>query len=189
MCLKHEEFAAKQYYHMYSDAVEGHKLFWDRVDYENAIKLMSKYYSHSDIALIAYCLMPSHYHILVYQKADIPAYSFNYKWSAAYSRYYNSRHNTIGTIFSNNLQSLQIKDENALLRLCANIHLNPVDANLTTDIAGWEWSNYPEWIQQRNSYLYDSCFKDSHIRESQKYIDFVSKLKPNSNDRKLLLDV
>jgi putative transposase len=188
MRLKREEFAPDQYYHLYNHAISGQMLFRDRIDYENAMGLMLKYSCKSDFSMVAYCLMPNHYHVLLYQKTDVPAYTFIYKWSYAYSRYYNARHGTTGTIFSNKLQSIGITEERYLLRLCAYIHLNPIKAELVTELSDWEWSSYPEWIEQRENGLYDSYIRNSYFTDAENYRDFILALKPDPDDKKLMID-
>jgi putative transposase len=189
MRLKHDEFAPRQYYHVYNHAVPGQALFRDNLDYENGVNLMAKYYLPADFAMVAYCLMPNHYHVLLYQKTDVPAYAFINKWSYAYARYFNTRHRSMGTIFSDKLQSISLKDEKNLLRLCANIHLNPVRAELVNELSDWEWSNYPEWIKLRSGRLFDSRIRENSFPDSDAYQDYAKELKPEPEDNKFLLDV
>ncbi len=188
MCLKHDEFYPGQYYHMYNHAVSGQMLFRDRTDFENAEKLMTRYYSSNDFELVAYCLMPNHFHMLISQKTDLPAYTFIYKWSRAYSRYFNTRHRTIGTIFSDKLQSVSVKDESKLLRLCAFIHSNPVKAQMISNITDWEWSNYSEWTKQNQETLSENYHNRYNLNTKQKYQDFVKDFTTDFMDKEYLID-
>ena len=75
-----KEFAAEQYYHLYNRGVEKRQIFLDEQDYTVFIGLMKKYLTgitdrklhwhkfdnlSEHVDLLAYCLMPNHFHLLL----------------------------------------------------------------------------------------------------------------------------
>ncbi len=187
MRLKSEEFVKGQYYHIYNHAVANDLLFYDEDDYLMCLRRLRRYYEKDAYSILAYCLMPNHYHFLLYQNTDIPFHnSLNKVWFS-YSCYLNKKYDRKGTIFSGKQQHIGIKNEAYLRYLCAYIHLNPVKAKLVDTPEAWNWSNYREWIGLRDGILIDrehiSCF----FQNPSEYKECINSL-INVPDKRLLID-
>ncbi len=188
MRLKAEEFAPGQYYHIYNHSVAEQVLFRDENDYLRCLKIIKRYYNATDYSILAYCLMPNHYHFLIYQKTGVPVYeSFRNIWYC-YTCYYNKKYGRKGTLFANKLQHIGIKDANYILHLCAYIHHNPVKARLVDTPELWKWSNYPDWIGIRNGKLIDKEQTKDFFKTSDEYKECVSSIMPDDMDKKSLFD-
>jgi hypothetical protein len=59
------------------------------------------------------------------------------------------------------------------LHVCPYIHANPVKGGLTTDPPGWLYSNYLEWIGERDGILLDHIFIQTQFPDPNDYKDFV----------------
>ncbi len=188
MRLKAEEFSQGQYYHLYNHSVSEQLLFQDSEDYLKCLSLFKRYYNTKDYSILAYCLMPNHYHILIYQKTDYPIYTYFENIWSKYSRYYNNRYKRKGTLFAGKLQHIGIRKLQHLLHLCAYIHLNPVKANLVESPEQWQWSNYPEWIRIRNGSMIDREQIKSFFKTKQEYKECLKSLVPEKLDKIVLFD-
>ena len=188
MRIKANEFAAKQYYHLYNRCVSQRNLFHDDVDFVKFLALMKQYLNPQEVHIVAYCLMPNHYHFLLYQISDTPIYVFVNKIAQSYARYYNKKYDMKGALWSNKLQHICIQNETYMLRLCAYIHLNPIKARLVPDLIDWHWSNYPEWIGIRNGKLFDAYIRDSYFTKPDSYSEFIRDLVLDEKDEVNLLD-
>lgn len=60
-----------------------------------------------------------------------------------------------------------------LLHLCRYIHGNPVKDGLVSDPADWPYSNYLEWIGERDGTLWDMDFVRENFPTPGLYRDFV----------------
>ena len=123
--------------------------------------------------MIAYCLMPNHYHFLVRQNSEtraglLPQRAFN-----SYTKAYNVRYEHSGTLFERRYQAKAVQSYSHLLHLCRYIHANPVKDGLVTAPEDWPYSNYMEWIGKRESSLFEREFVLKHFPTSQTYIAFV----------------
>lgn len=188
MRLKSEEFVPGQYYHLYNHAVAGQLLYRDEADYLQCLNLIKRYYNSLDYSILAYCLMPNHYHFLVYQKADYPVYRYFEQIWNKYSRYYNHKYARKGTLFAGKLQHVGVTQAEHLLHLCAYIHLNPVKANLVSQPEDWQWSNYLDWIGKRNGTLIDKEQVSVFFQTADEYAECVNSLMPDKLDKTMLLD-
>lgn len=60
-----------------------------------------------------------------------------------------------------------------LLHLCRYIHGNPVKDDLVSNPADWSYSNYLEWIGERDGTLWDMDFVCENFPTPGLYRDFV----------------
>ena len=188
MRIKAEEFTAGQYYHIYNHACGKELLFQDEEDYLKCLALIERYYFAADYRIICYCLMPNHYHFLIHQISDIPAYMYFNKIWFSYSKYFNQKYSRKGSIFGGRLQHIGIRSNEYLMRLCAYIHRNPLEAKLVRDVKNWQWSDYAEWMGLRKRVWVDTELIDSRFPQPGDYVEFVRNFEINEVDYKSCLD-
>ena len=78
------------------------------------------------VNVIAYCLMPNHFHLLLREKNDGGITKFMGKLSTAYAMYFNSKNERTGTLFEGKFKAKHAGTDEYLKYLLAYIHLNPV---------------------------------------------------------------
>lgn len=161
------------YYHIYNRGVSKSTLFWEPTNYQFVIEKLKKYSDVNHITVIAYCLMPNHYHFMFRQDGDkaagkVPQFVFN-----SYSKAYNLKYSHSGTLFEGRLRAKPIQSRSHLLHLCRYIHGNPVKDGLTTDPADWPYSNYSNWLGQGDNSLVDHDFIREQFGSADHYKDFL----------------
>jgi hypothetical protein len=67
-----------------------------------------------------------------------------------------------------------VEQEGYLLHLCRYIHANPVIHGLVGDVADWPYSNYLEWIGEREVTLVDRDFVRAHFPTPNAYRESVA---------------
>lgn len=77
------------------------------------------------IDLLAYCLMPNHFHLLIKQKTKRGIESFMKSLGTRYVIYFNKRHSRIGGLFQDAYKAVLVKTDEQLLHLSRYIHQNP----------------------------------------------------------------
>lgn len=142
-----KEYAAEQYYHVYSRGVAKQVIFHDPQDYEVFLSLFKRYlslqaatnprhgvYPHygKRLKLLAYCLMPNHIHMLVYQHDDKALIEFMRSVMTSYSMYYNRKYKRVGPVFQSRYRASRITRDDYLEHISRYLHLNPTD-----------WKYYP----------------------------------------------
>lgn len=136
-----------EFYHVYSRGVDRRVTFSDNRDYEHFLKLlylcnsterieirnlpkfMSVYYKKRPGTLVdigAYCLMPNHFHLLLYEKEDGGITKFMAKLLTAYVKYFNKKEKRIGALFDGRFRARYVDDDSYMHYLYAYIHLNPL---------------------------------------------------------------
>ena len=161
------------YYHIYNRGVNKSTLFQEEDNYLFVLHKAGYYCQEFNLTLIAYCLMPNHYHFLVRQDGDQPAGLLPQRIFNSYTKAYNRKYEHSGTLFERRYQVKQVESEVQLRHLCRYIHANPVKDGFVADVEDWPFSNYLEWIGKRGGKLVDHAFIREHFQSTKDYADFV----------------
>ena len=101
------------------------------------------------VEIIAYCIMPTHLHLVLHQTKDDGVGRFMRKLLDSYTRYFNIRHNRKGPLWEARFKNVLVKTDEQLLHLTRYVHLNPVTAYLVDDPTKWFPSSYNEYLGER----------------------------------------
>lgn len=139
------------YYHVTLRGAGKMILFEDRDDYLACLGLVRKYAQKSGIAVLAYCLMSNHIHLVV--RDDSSALSdFVRRFATSFALRYNERTSHVGHVFQNRFFSVPLESDESLLGAVCYVHQNPAKAEIAS-VDDYEWSSY-------HAYLSDPGFLD-----------------------------
>ena len=161
------------YYHIYNRGAHKASIFHEADNYLFVLRKMKQYLRELALSIIAYCLMPNHYHYLVRQDGEQPAGLLPQRVFNSYSKAYNKRYAHSGTLFQGPYEVILVDKTDYLLHLCRYIHANPVKDGLVTNLEAWPYTNYAEWIGARPGSLVDSQFVQSYFPNPADYTAFV----------------
>ena len=87
------------YYHIYNRGAGKSEIFLDDQDYRVFLHFLEKYLDPKserslarEIKLLAYCLMPNHFHLFVHQMTKDGIIKFMRALGTSYSIYFNNKH-------------------------------------------------------------------------------------------------
>lgn len=161
------------YYHLYNRGAHQFSIFKEPENYLFVLRKIKHYLVALELSMIVYCLMPNHYHFLVRQDGEQHAGLLPQRVSNSYTKAYNKRYDHSGTLFESNYRVKPVESDAHLLHLCRYIHGNPVKDGLVANPADWPYSNYQEWIGQRDGTLCDPEFVRQHFTSPVEYRSFV----------------
>ena len=98
------------------------------------------------VEIIAYCLMPTHFHLILKQFTDNGISIFMSNLQNSYARYFNLKHKRKGPLWEGRFKSVLIKTDTQLIHLTRYIHLNPATSRLVNDPEKWLMSSYNEYL-------------------------------------------
>jgi putative transposase len=107
------------------------------------------------VDILACCLMPNHYHLLVREKVDGGAGAFSKKVSGGYTQYFNLKNNRSGFLFQGRTKIVPIKKEAHFIHIPYYIFSNPIK-------------------------LAESCWKEKGIENMKKILEFLKNYKWSS---------
>jgi putative transposase len=114
--------------------------FLERSDYEYYLAWLEKYRRKYMLAILAYCLMPNHVHLVVVpEKQDSLARTLRI-CHTRYSVYFNKKNSVNGHLWQCRFYSC-ILDERHLYAAIRYVENNPVRDKLVQNAEDWEWSS------------------------------------------------
>lgn len=141
------EFIPGDFYHIYNKAVANSHLFFEDKNYSFFISRVKNYLLDC-VDVLAYCLMPNHYHLLIkVNSSGIPTAMG--KMAMSYSKAINKVYKRTGHLFQGRYQARFINNHIHLDQVAKYIHLNPYKAGLCKDPVNWDKSSYQEYIGVR----------------------------------------
>ncbi|MBU2632586.1 transposase [Patescibacteria group bacterium] len=166
------EFIEDGCYHVFNRGVEKRLVFLDSQDYNLFLyylfvyamspdkiekiypklppRLLSKNLS-SEVDLIAYCLMPNHFHFLITQKSKDGVSKFMKQLINAYTAYFNKKYDRSGALMQGRFKAARVYNDEMLMHVSRYIHLNPLIANLTKDPRKYMWSSAPYYLGENSN--------------------------------------
>ncbi len=141
---KYKESAPNCLYHLYNRGNQKRNIFVDFYDYLYFLKRLKENCDKYDFSIIAYCLMPNHFHLLVKQLLENPPSKIMSPLTTSYSKSFNKKYNSIGHLFQDRYKQKIVTVDEYLHYLVDYIHLNPVKENLCKQPEDYPYSSYRE---------------------------------------------
>ena len=174
MPCRDEIFAADQVYHLYNRGVNRSRIFSTAKNYHHLLRQVKEVLAGIPASIFAYCLMPNHYHFVIRQEGEVPLSDFIGRLFKRYSQAYNLQEGRTGPLFASRFRAILVDSDEYLIHLARYVHLNPVAAGLCHKPEEWPYSNYLEWIEQRNGSLINRAWVRGYFPTPQAYISFVN---------------
>jgi putative transposase len=168
------QFAEGCYYHLYNRGAHRRSIFIEDEDYRDFLARLRKNARIFRIALVAYCLMPNHFHLLVRQDSDASAGTAVQYTCNGYAQSFNSRYDHNGTLFQGRFQRILVDNDEYLRHLCRYIHTNPVKDGFVPQPDLWPYSDYMDWIGVRRGTAVERDFIAGLFGSSEAYVRFVA---------------
>ncbi len=188
-----KQYVEGGYYHLYNRGVEKRVVFLDEQDYRAFMLLLRRYLLppsplpdsayHLDLSaeidLIAYCLMPNHFHLLVKQHTATGITSLMRCVITNYVMYFNQRHNRVGSLFQGKYKARLVTNDTYLQHLSRYIHLNPVKGS---DPLEYPYSSYRFFIQEQAPDWLKPAIVMGSFPSPQDYRDYVTDYRVDRNE-------
>ncbi len=146
------QFDQGRAYHVYNRSINQELLYKSDENYRYFMDRFS-YYLDSKVDVLAYCLMPTHFHFFVRAATESNDIEKGFKnLFISYAKSINKAYERTGSIFQAKHKKDVIADDFHFTNVIAYIHLNPVKAALCNAPGDWKYSSY-------NAILSDSASK------------------------------
>lgn len=147
--------ADNQIYHIINRGNRREAVFHDNYDYEKFLKLLIESKEKYAVKIYAYCLMPNHFHLVIYTKyADSLSQAMHWI-SSSYVRYYNKRYNISGHLWQGRYKSFIVQEDSYLLVLLKYVEANPKRARIVKDCIDYKYSSANNRIKNNENLITD----------------------------------
>ncbi len=119
----------------------GAAVFLDEADYRAFIDLMTAAHRRLAMRLLGYCLMPNHFHLVLWPIANGDLSRWMQWLTTSHVRRHHRRHDTGGHIWQGRFKSFPIQSDHHLLAVLRYVERNPLRAGLVDRAEGWPWSS------------------------------------------------
>ena len=153
------------------------------------IKNFSKTYKRKPLVrLMADCLMPNHYHLLVEEIVDGGISRFMHKLGTGYTNYFNEKRKRVGPLFQGRFKAVMIESQEQLEYLLVYINvINPgqlLEPSLKEGgiknvkkimrfADDYPWGTHQEYSGKRSSFIIEKGLAGEIFPNSKQYRDFV----------------
>lgn len=128
-------------YHIINRGVRRQRLFKTADEYLHFQWLMGRAASRVRMRLLAYCLMPNHWHLVVWPTTSESLSAYVHWLSSTHAAYYNHLNGVVGHVYQGRYRSIAVRDERHLRTLLVYVEGNPVRAGLVARAEHWRWSS------------------------------------------------
>ena len=174
--MRKQKLVTDNIYHVYNRGVEKREMFSNDEDClrfindlivfndtkpvvnpkQRLLNIKNGVYKRTPLVnILAFCLMPNHYHLLLMPKGDDSITKFMRKLGCGYVNYFNIKYQRVGSLFQGRFKSVLIEDESQFLYIPYYIHLNPLGI-IFPDWRDKGIKNYKEAINFLDAYKWSS---------------------------------
>lgn len=145
------------YYHIYNRGSRKQQIFLEERDYERFLEKIVKYKEKFPVRILAFCLMPNHFHFLLQQLELKAISSFFSNLCNSHAKYFNIKYETVGPIYQGRFKAKRVYKEEYLVHLSRYIHLNPVDLfrfigkGVFDQLKQYSWSSLPAYLSGQSN--------------------------------------
>ncbi len=168
----YKNFASGQCYHLYNRGEGKQDIFLDDDDRRFFLMRLKEYLWPDKVQtkpsiggyirkplppgsfnLLAYCLMPNHFHLLIKQLTNLSISKLIARVCTSYSVYFNKKYERVGHVFQDQYKAVLVEHDSYLTWLSAYIHENPKVAGLVSNLEDYTWSSYKDYLGLRQGTL------------------------------------
>jgi REP element-mobilizing transposase RayT len=167
------------------------EIFASPEDFSTFIKLLKEGAELWHVRVSAYCLLSSHYHLLIQTPLGNLS-RFMRHLNGVYTQRYNRAHECDGQLFRGRYKAILVEEDSYLLELVRYIHRNPLNAGIVEKIDQYPWSSHCAYLEddQQSNWLHKDFVLEmlaADAKERQKeYQQFSGK--ENSEEITLIFD-
>lgn len=210
------DFKPNTYHHIFNRGGFQQKIFRKPKDYQTFTDILQYYLRYPTLSPISrlsqlklkkadrkkpskpytlstYCLMPNHFHFLLFQRQASPTLSnLLQKVSVTYAMYFQYKYQHSGALFQGRFKCVKVFDDEQLLYLTKYIHLNPKKTvgSVPTDYPYSSLRDYLQLNKKPKDWLDSKTilekFYPNSLNPQKDYYSFIANTKDESKLDRLL---
>lgn len=157
--------------HVLNRGVKRQQLFFDAKDYLAFEKVLVEALHHVPVPLLAYCLMPNHWHLVMSPTGkELPR--FMHWLTLTHAKRWHQAHGTSGTgsVYRNRYTAVPVQTETHLITLLRYVERNAVRGGLVRRAEDWRWCS----LWQRCNSCHDVPLAAWPILQPEHWLELVN---------------
>jgi putative transposase len=138
-------------YHVLNRGVGRMQLFSKPADYQAFLDILEETLAKIPLRVCGFCLMPNHWHFLVWPKADGQLAAFFQRLTVTHAnRWQRHRHRVgYGHVYQGRFKSFPVEADEHFYQVQRYVERNALRANLVRDALSWQWSSL--WVREQGT--------------------------------------
>jgi len=175
-------------YHVINRANARLPIFFKEEDFKLFENVLEEAKEKYNMRILAYCLMPNHFHLVLYPKKDNDLQKFMQWITLTHTQRWHIKNRTIGSghLYQGRYKSFLIERNNHLLSVIRYIERNPLRAKLVKKAENWGFSSLSYRLLKNSKKKLLSVWP---IEEPKDYISFVNTSQTNKEEESIRLSI
>lgn len=136
------------YYHVINRGNNRSVVFQQPADYGAFLRLMGHAQERIRLDIIAACLMPNHFHLIVSLRHDRDLSRWMHWLLTTHSHRYHLGHETTGRVWQGRFKAFRIQEDHHLLTVMRYVERNALRAGIVERAEDWQWGSLA-WRQRQ----------------------------------------
>jgi putative transposase len=167
-------------YHVYCRFRSGLRVFAEPEDAEHFLGLLRDVKRRDGFEVLAWCLMPNHYHLAV-RMGDVTLSRSFRRLQGNFAQWWNHRQQSLGPLWQSRFKARLVTDEAYFSRVVTYIHRNPVAAGLVKDPMKFRWCGHRELLMDVSDPVTDAgatlaLFDETKTPARRRYMALMASL-------------
>ncbi len=128
-------------YHVLNRANRRAEVFHEPADYAAFISLMAKAQEHEELPVLAACLMPNHFHLVVQPHRAESISRWTHWLCTTHVRHYHAKYGSSGRVWQGPYKACLIQTDQYLLTAMRYVERNALEARLVRHAEDWAWGS------------------------------------------------
>ncbi len=175
----------EEVYHVINRANARLPIFFKEEDYKLFESILQDGKDKYGMRILAYCLMPNHFHLVLYPRKDKDLQKFMQWVTLTHTQRWHLKNSTVGSghLYQGRYKSFLIEKDNHLLTVIRYVERNPVRAKIVTKAENWNFSSLSK--RSLDSKLLDQW----PIDMPTDYLSFVNTPLPTQKEQEIRYSV
>lgn len=168
---KRETIEIGEYYHVFNRGVEKRRIFYKKSDYERFIRSLVLFNTEKPswqtsrkkdeklntpkpdeqlVDIVAYCINPNHFHLLLKENKRNGIATFMKKICTGYAMYFNRKNERSGILFQGRFKSIHINSNDLFLYISVYVNCNS-EIHRIEKAGKYPWCSFLEYSDLQDS--------------------------------------
>jgi len=125
-------------------------IFEDDGDYDAFLEVLAQAVARTETRLLAYCLMPNHWHLVVWPRKDGELSRFAGWLALTHTQRWHAHRRSTGSghVYQGRFKSFPIQDDEHFYTVARYVERNALRANLVRGAEQWQWGSLHAWLRR-----------------------------------------